>query len=92
MASIMRLRRRFIFSKGVSFTSVLFSVLAFGSAGLAKGERKLISTGGGGSGAAFVLLNRSNIQKHSRRCLTVLTKLYITVLARWDATLGVGLV
>lgn len=57
-ASIMRLRRRFILSEGVSFSSVLFSVLAISSAGLARGEMKLISTGGGGSGAAFVLLKR----------------------------------
>lgn len=56
MASIMRLRRRFILSEGVSFSSVLFSVLANGSTGLARGERKSISTGGGGSGAAFVLI------------------------------------
>lgn len=54
----MRLRRRFILSEGVSFSSVLFSVLAIGSAGLARGERKLISTGGGGSGAAFDLQKR----------------------------------
>lgn len=55
MASIMRLRRRFILSEGVS----LSSVLAIDSAGLARGERKLISTGGGGSGAAFVLLKEN---------------------------------
>lgn len=58
MASIMRLRRRFILREGVSFSSILFSVLAIRSAGLARGERKLISTGGGGSGADFVLLKR----------------------------------
>lgn len=56
MASIMRLRRRFILNEGVSFSSVLFSVLEMVSAGLPNGEIKLISTGGGGSGAAFVLL------------------------------------
>ncbi len=55
MASIMRLRRRFILREGVSFSSVLFSVLA---RGLARGERKLISTGGGGFGVDFVLLKR----------------------------------
>lgn len=64
MASIMRLRRRFIFNMGVSFSSDLFSILAFVSAGLASGERKLISTGGGGSGAALVLSNRSNIHQY----------------------------